>query len=150
MEYRLPLGADEPRAPSLLLEVDSEVKAGASFPLEFNHALGWFPPKGEREGDIQVVVRAPEDTRPLAGKNSLNKALVTMNVLALEPQFHRITHVSQNGFVPGRNFLNNLVDADAASRIYSLKFAGVSDEVSRFIKNTQSFLVMTSGLLSLQ
>ena len=98
--------------------------------------VGWFPPKGDRESDIQEVVRAPEDTRPLAGKNSLNKALVTMNVLALEPKFCRITHVSQNGFVPGRNFINNLVDADAASRVYSLKYAGVFDEVSRFIKNT--------------
>ena len=35
-----------------------------------------------------------------------------------------ITHKSQNGFVPGRNFLNNIVDIDAAGRIYSTKYQG--------------------------
>ena len=35
-----------PRAPSLLLEIDSEVKSGSPLPPGFNHALGWFLAKG--------------------------------------------------------------------------------------------------------
>ena len=91
--------------------------------------------RGEFERDPHEVVRTPEDTRPLAGKSSLNKALVTMNALALEPQFKKITHVSQNGFVPGRNFLNNLVDADAASRIFSCKYFRLGSDLAKFAKN---------------
>ena len=40
----------------------------------------------------------------------------------LEPQYATITHTTQNGFVTGRNFLNNIMDLDSAGRIYSMIF----------------------------
>ena len=41
---------------------------------------------------------------------------------ALEPQCKKITHIAQNGFVAGRNFLNNILDLDSAGRIFSMVF----------------------------
>ena len=95
-----------------------EIKSGCAVPQDFNLSLAWFPPKGDVEGDVLDVIRAPSDTRPLAGKNTDNKTVVLANVIALEPQYRRIVHKSQNGFVSGRSFLNNLVDVDAAARIF--------------------------------
>ena len=34
----------------------------------------------------------------------------------------KITHITQNGFVRGRNFLNNILDIDSAGRLYSMKY----------------------------
>ena len=69
------------------------------------------------------------ETRPLSLKNCDNKLIVSANILALEPQYRSITHEDQNGFVTGRNFLKNLVDIDAAGRIYSTKYVGtIPDE----------------------
>ena len=124
-----------PRAPSLFSEVDTEIKEGSVVPSDFNLSLAWFPAKGEQEGDLIEVIRAPSDTRPLAGKNTDNKIIVLANVLALERQYCRITHKAQNGFVPGRNFLNNLVDVDAAARIYSMKHMGAGPLCARSPRN---------------
>jgi Reverse transcriptase (RNA-dependent DNA polymerase). len=54
-------------------------------------------------------------------KNTDNKIIVGANVHALEPIYERITHHTQNGFVKGRNFLNNIMDIDASGRLYSLR-----------------------------
>jgi len=70
------------------------------------------------------VVREPLETRPLSLKNTDNKTIVQANVLMLEPQYKKNTHKVQNGFVSGRSFLQNLVDIDAAGRIYSSKYQG--------------------------
>ena len=125
-----------PRAPSVFLEVDAEIKSDSVVPDDFNLSLGWFPPKGDMEGDACEVIRAHSDTRPLAGKNTDNKTIVLANVIALEPQYREITHRAQNGFVSGRNFLNNLVDVDAAARIYSIKHTGAVPEIGKLVKNT--------------
>jgi len=124
-----------PRAPSLFLEVDSKLKSGADAPLYFNMSLGWFPPKGDFEGDHLEVIRQPSDTRPLAGKNSDNKAIVSANVLTLARQYNKIVHKDQRGFVSGRNMLGNLIDIDAAGRIFSTKFAGAPPSTSSLVKN---------------
>ena len=80
-------------------------------------------------------MRKASDTRPLSLKNCDNKAIVQANVLVLAPQFKQIVHKSQNGFVPGCNFLNNLVEIDAVARISSCKYAGASDQVRSLAKN---------------
>jgi len=120
-----------PRAPSLFLEIDAEIKMGSMAPVDFNLSLGWFPPKGDFDSDVVEVIRSPADTRPLSGNNTDNKTIVLANVLVLEPQYRCITHKSENGFVTGRNFLRNLVDVDAAARIFSMKHAGANPKKAR-------------------
>ena len=111
------------------------LKDGEAAPPHFNVSLAWFPPKGEVAEDRIEIIRSPLDTRPLSGKNTDNKAIVLANVLTLEPQYKEIVHKSQGGFVSGRNFLRNLVDIDAAGRIFSSKFEGASEHVKRIVKN---------------
>ena len=81
-----------------------------------------FAPKGSQPNDPVEVIREPLQTRPLSLKNCDIKIIMSANVKTLELQYKDITHVTQNGFVPGRNFLNNILDIDSASRIYSMVY----------------------------
>ena len=74
-----------------------------------------FLVKGDDDHDNVVVLRDPMSTRPLCMKNCDNKIIAPANCIALNPDFTKITHKTQNGFTQGRNFLNNLVDVDSAS-----------------------------------
>lgn len=65
------------------------------------------------------VIRSPLQTRPLSLKNTDNKLVVSANMDALKSTYCKLTHHVQNGFVKGRNFLNNILDLDSAGRIYS-------------------------------
>ena len=66
------------------------------------------------------IVRDPMMTRSLSLKNPDRKIEVTANVKQLTPSYNQITHKCQNGFVRGRNSLNNAVDMDTAGRLYSM------------------------------
>jgi len=123
------------KAPEILLEIDTLLRSGSGAPDGFNFSLGQFLPKGEKDGDAREIVRAPVDTRPLSLKNCDNKLVVAANVSALEPQYNRITHKTQNGFVSGRNFLKNILDIDASGRIYSTKYEGSNDNVKNRVCN---------------
>ncbi len=68
-------------------------------------------------------------------KNCDNKAIVQANVLVIAPQFKQIVHKSQNGFVLGCNFLNNLVEIGSVARICSWKYAGASELIRSLAKN---------------
>ena len=57
------------------------------------------------------------------------------NMKALEPEYNDITRHSQRGFVPGRSFLNNLLDVDSASRISALKYLGAPVSIQRSVRN---------------
>ena len=97
--------------------------------------LVFSPPKGDFEEDYFEVVRKASDTRPLSMKNVDNKITVAANVSVLEPQFKNITNKCQNGFCPGRNYINNLVDIDASARIFSSKFEAADPRIKSLAKN---------------
>ena len=78
-------------------------------------------------------------TRPLALKRCNNKVLMSANVKATQTRYKIITHLAQNGFVPGRDFLNNVVDINPAGRIYSTEYQGCSETIKSLVS---SFLVM--------
>jgi len=99
---------------------DKALRQGVLPPPEFNESSAIFVPKGSHPHDPVEVIREPLQTRPLSLKNTDNKIIVATNVKALEPQYKQMTHRCQNGFVAGRSFLNNLLDIDSASRIYSM------------------------------
>jgi len=101
---------------------DKSLRQGVLPPPDFNESSAIFVPKGSQPHDPVEVIREPLQTRPLSLKNTDNKIIVATNVKSLEPQYKQITHRCQNGFVGGRNFLNNLLDLDSAGRIYSMKY----------------------------
>ena len=117
------------------MNLDRAIKQGVSPPADFNFSSIAFVPKGDFEDDKFEVVRAFEDTRPLSMKNIDNKNITLANVLALEPSYKQIINKSQNGFVPGRNIVNNPIDIDAAARIYSCKFEGAEECMKLLAKN---------------
>ncbi len=85
----------------------------------FNASLSHFLPKGDAEGDAEEVIRSALETRLISAKNSDNKTIVGASIFRFKRWAQENTHHVQRGFVPGRNFLNNVVDLDSASRIYS-------------------------------
>jgi len=105
-----------------LMNTDLDLRRGISPPPSFNESGILFAPKGSQPHDPVEVIREPLQTRPLSLKNSDNKLIVASNVKSLEPQYQLITHKTQNGFVAGRNFLNNILDLDSAGRIFSMVY----------------------------
>ena len=101
-----------------LLGADRALRSGVLPPPSFNESVTMFSPKGTQPHDPVEVIREPLKTRPLSLKNTDNKTIVAANVRMLEPQYRKHTHVTQNGFRKGKNFLNNLIDLDAAARIF--------------------------------
>ena len=95
---------------------------GVFSPPDFDESSAIFVPKGSQPHDPVEVIREPLKTRPLNLKNTDNKIIVASNVRMLEPQYQKITHFTQNGFVKLRNFLRNLLDLDSAARIFSMIF----------------------------
>ena len=81
-----------------------------------------LPPKGNKDEDLVEVIRSPGETRPISLKNTDNKGIFGAGVHRFRDSAKQKTHSSQNGFVPDRNFLNNLIDLDSSARIYSTHF----------------------------
>ena len=86
----------------------------------FNSSLMTYPPKGVKEGDAVAIIRAAKETRPISLKNSDNKAITDANVSCFRNLVGKNTHHIQRGFVHGRNFLENVLELDSMSRIYSM------------------------------
>ena len=97
--------------------IDKTLRIGNEPAAGFNNSRMGFLVKGEDDHDSVSVLRDPMCTRPLNMKNTDNKIIASANCIALNPDFTRITHKTQNGFTHCRNFLNNMVDVDSASRI---------------------------------
>jgi hypothetical protein len=91
-------------------------------PADFNDSLGIFPAKGDADDDSKLMKRRQaEDTRPLSCKNTVNKGMAaTVNRQMVDP-IARNAHHSQEGFIKGRQGLNNVTTLDAASRVADLK-----------------------------
>ena len=98
-----------------------------------------FPSKaiGEDDHDSVAVLRDPMSTRPLCMKNTDNEIIASANCIALNLDFVRITHKTQNGFTQGRNFLVNLVDVDSASRMYSMLFDDLDSTLLRIFPSLE-------------
>ena len=99
--------------------------AGAPTPKRFNDGLWAFLPKGEQEDDGSsgpgFVERQPGETRPLTMKNTDNKLIAAAVTYATIPTFKDTVNPIQQGFVPGRNFVVNVVQLDLESRVNALR-----------------------------
>eukprot|EP00959_Pyramimonas_sp_CCMP1952_P253573 5298017-Pyramimonas_sp.AAC.1 len=82
--------------------------------------IGVFIPKGsETEDTLRGCVRAPNNLRPLGLKNTDVKIITGTIVRRLSRALPEVVCKIQRGFVPSRNFGNNIVELDGASREYS-------------------------------
>ena len=90
---------------------------GLPMPWGFNDVIQIFIPKGALpEDEPRSCVRQAGATRPLALKNTDNKAICAVSNAALKERFIAGAHPWQTGFVPTRNFLANVVDLDSHAR----------------------------------
>ena len=98
---------------------------GAPAPLHSNDGLLAFLPEGGQEDDGSAgpgfVERVPSETRPLTMKNTDNKLIAAAVTYAAIPTFKDTVNIIQQGFVPGRNFVGNVVQLDFESRVNALR-----------------------------
>ena len=66
------------------------------------------------------IVREAFDNRPLSLKNADNKICASVVNRCISPVVEHGTHKTQNGFVHGRQLLQNVVDLDAYARLFSV------------------------------
>ena len=95
-----------------------EMCNGAPAPLGFNDSFSIFPLKGSMDEDTAFSVNRTADcTRPLGLKICDNKAIAGAVNYAITPAISKWADNSQNGFVGGRQGLDNNVTLDVQSRI---------------------------------
>ena len=114
-----------PPIPFLFIQLPPLAPLGGPPPAHFNDGLWAFLPKGEQEEDGTsgpgFVERMPGETRPLTMKNTDNKLVAAAVTYASIPTFKNTINSIQQGFVPGRNFVGNVVHLDFESRVNSLR-----------------------------
>ena len=111
-------GGDE--AVETLWQITDAQCEGETPPRQLNDSVTLFVPKGELEDDHIQVVREVGDNRPLSLKNSDNKIATAAVNNCAQPVIVHSVHKFQNGFVKGRQLLQNVVDLDALARILSM------------------------------
>ena len=95
--------------------------AGGRMPASWNDSLTVYLPKGEEAGDTtNSVVRAVNDTRPLALKNSDNKLVCSSINHVTKPVLTRSISGLQRGFVAKRQLLQNVLELDTYAHIHAM------------------------------
>ena len=94
---------------------------GRGLPTDFGRTATVYPGKGRQEGDDECIVRKPGDTRPISLKNSDAKVIDSLADWAISPVVQAISTPVQRGFIKGRQIIDNVVDLDTVSRIYSIQ-----------------------------
>ena len=98
--------------------------SGYLLPVSFNDSLIVFVPKGTEQDDETGIVRDPFDTRPLALKNSDNKAIGGVVNFLLKRTMARSACALQRGFIPGRQLLENVLNLDTHARAQGMRDGG--------------------------
>ena len=102
----------------VLFRVLAHLCAGNTPPDDFNESLGIFPAKGTSDDDSALLLkRAASDTRPLSCKNCDNKTLSGVVNLVMTPKIASHADDQQEGFVKGRQGINNVITMDCHSRV---------------------------------
>ena len=106
-----------------------------------------FLPK-KASGEVNgVEYYLPADTRPLSIVNTDNRVLASAVRLAIEPALDAVVSEAQQGFLPGRSLIKNVLDIDEAMRNFALAegrpAAIFYDFKAAFPSISQSFLLNT-------
>ena len=89
--------------------------------ITWNDSLTVYLPKGEEAEDIpHFVVRAINDTRPLALKNTDNKLVCSSINYTTKPVLTRSISDLQRGFVAMRQLLQNVLELDVYAHIHAM------------------------------
>jgi hypothetical protein len=84
----------------------------------FNDLLGVFLPKGSTDEDTaKSAKRSAENTRPLSLKNTDNKIVAAVTNRSITPIIATNSDKSRNGFVIGRQGIDNVIALDTQARI---------------------------------
>ena len=105
-------------AKTLCLVGEAQLR-GIAMPLEYYTVIKRFPPKGTDPDDAVTCSRSTDDTRPLALINSDRKTTAAVMNRAVSQVYSKGINKIQNGFVRGRNFVDNVVDLDGSARVHS-------------------------------
>jgi len=90
-------------------------------PTDYNLGLWNFPAKKIAPEEIgrNCVIRAPNELRPLTLNNFDNKIICSTAAASISPVICKSAHPIQNGFVHGRQLLQNPLELDLASRDFA-------------------------------
>ena len=132
--------------------LDSHLK-GNTISDSFNEGEFVFPdklgPETEEERTEGSIFRHPEETRPLTLKNTDNKKVALVLNFSVSPVIERCACDLQNGFIHGRQLVQNPVDLDHSARLSSLRYASKHDEPRNFAADITIPLKGCLGLLPL-
>ncbi len=102
-----------------LAEMDRLARCGHYLPPAFNASIWIFIPKTSEDMATKGQVH-PGETRPLTVKNSDNKTIASAWLFKLQLPYAARVSKAQNGSVPERQFLQNVVDLDTHARIHGM------------------------------
>ena len=83
-------------------------------------ALFSSPPKKESTPGSRDAICSALDTRPITLRNCPNEIVAGVFNNSLKPVLTQGICSSQRGFIPGRRFINNIVDIESAGILHSL------------------------------
>ena len=98
--------------------VSRRIVSDEEVPDRHNYTVLNFPPKKLSVFNDLGALVPPEQTRPIGKKNSSNKIVSKTWAWNFNPVFVLWISWIQKGFVPGRNFLINVLELDLFSRIF--------------------------------
>ena len=109
-----------PSAHHLLANISRWLSNGFSMGPTFNETLFVCISKAAEDGDEDRIVRDPLATRPLGLKHEVVKIPVGIGLRAFAPVLHAHAARSERGFIPGRNFLSNIIEFGALARLVAM------------------------------
>ena len=140
-----PLGVDVLGAALQALTAPDAPEDLQAFLADFNGSLMVFLPKGDGLLPDGRTGHAPSDTRPLNIVNSDNRLLAAAVRFCVEEPLSTMITVDQQGFVPGRSMLSNVVDIDEIMMLTALSqprgSAGFFDFQAAFPSVAHDFLM---------
>ena len=102
---------------------------GRTGPTRFNDMLAVFLPKGSADENTKKNSnQTAENTRPLGLENTDNKTVAAVVNRTITPAIATNANKSQNGFVAGRQGVDNVVTLDTQARIQD-HIAGTVDNL---------------------
>ena len=91
-----------------------------ALPHGFGHSYLWLLPKGDDPNDNDgIMLRSPEQTRPLSGANTDSRLFATCLRHSIEDAVCEWAHPFQKGFLRGRNILENVLDIEKSALLAS-------------------------------
>ena len=84
-----------------------------ALPHGFGHSYLWLLPEGDDPNENDgIMLRSPEQTRPLSGANTDSRMFATCLRRSIEDAVCEWAHPFQRGFLRGRNILEHVLEIE--------------------------------------